>query len=354
MEIQLSLATPNVASVRKAEKLQGTHKVVYLGRLTLLFFALFFHSFVFASESTHRTAQTALHILDYLSVDYGGTIFLEKVINQAEYKEQLEFSKRSIQLLDELPDHPSKTHLVAQASVLSDLIQAKAPSGLVSNTAQQLRQEIIEAYQVSVAPKSISTLKGTAELFSQNCAKCHGAEGHGDGPESETLTPKPANFHDSARMGQRNVYGLYNTITLGVSGTAMESHPELTDDQRWSLAFYLSNLRISDEYIERGRKSWEDRSYRGPAPNLTSLTSLTSNEISVRYGEQTNAVYAFLCSKPDALTAIKHSTLLFATEQLDQALSLFRSGDQSQALRYSVDAYLEGFDPMEISLGNLD
>jgi len=354
MEIQFSLVAPNIASVRKADKLPGTHHLVSLGKLTLLFLAVFFHSLAFASEPTHKTAQTALHMLDYLSVDYGGTIFLERVINEAEYTEQLEFSKRSVQLLEELPDHPRRPLLVSQARILSDLIQAKSSSSLVSQTAQQLRQDIIEAYQVSVAPNSIPKLEDTAELFSQNCAKCHGTEGHGDGPESIKLTPKPANFHDHARMGQRNVYGLYNTITLGVSGTAMESHPELSDDERWSLAFYLSNLRISDEYIERGRKSWEDRSYRGPAPNIASLTSLTSNEISVLYGEQTNAVYAFLRSKPDALSAIKHSTLLFATEQLDQALSFYRSDDQSRALRYSVDAYLEGFDPMEISLDNLD
>ncbi|MDX8386636.1 MAG: cytochrome c/FTR1 family iron permease [Gallionella sp.] len=354
MEIQFSLVAPNITSVRKAEKPPGTHHLVSLGRLILLFLALFFQSLVFASEPTHKTAQTALHILDYVSVDYGGTVFLEKVINQAEYQEQLEFSKRSIQLLGDLPDHPRKLDLVAQARKLTDLIQAKSPSSLVSKTAQQLRQGIINEYRVSVAPNSIPKLEGAAELFSQNCAKCHGAEGRGDGPKSKTLSPKPANFHDNARMSQRNVYGLYNTVTLGVSGTAMESHPELTNDERWSLAFYLSNLRISDEYIERGRKSWEDRSYRGPAPNLTSLTSLTSNEISVRYGEQTNAVYTFLRSKPNALTTIKHSTLLFATEQLDQALSFYQSGDQSQALSYSVDAYLEGFDPVEISLDNLD
>lgn len=354
MNIQFSLAALNLVSVREAKKPQGTHQVVALGKLTLLFLVLLFPSFAFASEPTHRTAQTALHILDYISVDYGGIIFLGKVINQAEYKEQLEFSKRSIQLLDELPDHPRKEKLVAQARTLSDLIRDKSASDLVSDTAQQLRQEIITAYQVSVAPNSIPTLKGTAELFAQNCIKCHGAEGHGDGPESKKLTPPPANFHDNARMGQRNVYGLYNTITLGVSGTAMESHPELTDGERWSLAFYLSNLRIPDDYIERGRKSWEGRSYRGPAPSMASLTSLTSNEILVRYGEQTNAVYAYLRSNPNALTAIKHSTLLFASEQLDQALFLYQRGEQSKALRYSVDAYLEGFDPMEISLDNLD
>jgi mono/diheme cytochrome c family protein len=32
-------------------------------------------------------------------------------------------------------------------------------------------------------------------VFLQNCAVCHGNEGHGDGPAAAGLNPKPANFH---------------------------------------------------------------------------------------------------------------------------------------------------------------
>lgn len=31
-------------------------------------------------------------------------------------------------------------------------------------------------------------------IFTQNCVICHGPEGHGDGPASAGLNPKPANF----------------------------------------------------------------------------------------------------------------------------------------------------------------
>ncbi len=30
--------------------------------------------------------------------------------------------------------------------------------------------------------------------FTQNCVICHGSEGHGDGPASAGLNPRPANF----------------------------------------------------------------------------------------------------------------------------------------------------------------
>jgi len=350
MEMQPSLLAPNIAFVRTTEKSPGTHCRGPLAMLLFLFLALFFQSPAFASESTQKTAQTALHILDYLSIDYGGAVFLEKVINQAEYEEQLSFSKQSIALLSELPDHPRKLNLVAKARSLFDLIQEKASSSFVHRAAQELRQEIIQAYQVSIAPNIIPQLDLAAVLFSQACAVCHGVEGYGDGPGGKTLSPRPADFHDNARMSQRNVYALYNAITLGVSGTAMDSYPEFSDEERWSLAFYLSNLRISDESIKRGQRNWENSSFHGPSPNLAALSSLTSNEISIRYGEQANTVYDFLRSKPAALSGIKHSSLLFAIEQLNQTANLYQSGKQSQALRASIDAYLEGFDPVEISL----
>jgi mono/diheme cytochrome c family protein len=36
-------------------------------------------------------------------------------------------------------------------------------------------------------------------IFTQYCAVCHGPQGHGDGPGSAGLNPKPANFGDAAR-----------------------------------------------------------------------------------------------------------------------------------------------------------
>jgi mono/diheme cytochrome c family protein len=38
------------------------------------------------------------------------------------------------------------------------------------------------------------------KIFNQNCVVCHGVAGHGDGPASAGLNPKPANFSDPARL----------------------------------------------------------------------------------------------------------------------------------------------------------
>ena len=77
-----------------------------------------------ADETSEREAQTILHILDYLSVDYGGSVLLGKVLNEGEYKEQVEFAEQSVKLLSGLPQHQLKADLVKDARELA-LLQKK-------------------------------------------------------------------------------------------------------------------------------------------------------------------------------------------------------------------------------------
>jgi mono/diheme cytochrome c family protein len=43
---------------------------------------------------------------------------------------------------------------------------------------------------------SPASMEVARELYSERCAKCHGATGKGDGPEAPTLKTKPRNFGD--------------------------------------------------------------------------------------------------------------------------------------------------------------
>ncbi len=307
-----------------------------------------------ADATSERQAQTVLHMLDYLSVDYGGSVLFGKVLNESEYKEQAEFAVQSAKLLARLPDHPLRVTLVKNAEELARNVNEKAPAELVSASAQQLRREIIAAYKIPVSPRQFPDSQRAVVLFQQLCVKCHGADGHGDGPEGKTLDQKPANFHDATRMGQRSIYGLYNTISLGVPGTGMVGFTLLSEDERWALAFLASNLRTPAERLELGRKLWEKRNFKGAVPNLVALTTLTPNEVSINHGDNTRAVFDYLRAEPQALLSARHATLIFATEQLDQALVRYRAGDQAGAQRFAIAAYLEGFEPMEISLNNIN
>jgi len=309
---------------------------------------------VYADEAPDRNAQSILHMLDYLSVDYGGTVLLGKVLNESEYLEQVEFAKQSAKLMEKLPENPLLTSMISDAQSLAHFVNEKAPSKEIATLAQELRRKIITTYNVTVSPRQVPDTKNAAILFQQHCQKCHGAEGHGDGPKSASLDPKPANFHDYIRMAKRSVYGLYNTITLGVAGTAMTAHPELSDDERWSLAFFVSNFHNRQDRLDLGRKFWEKRDFYGAAPSLSTLATLTANEVGIKQGNNTRAVFEYLRANPEKLIATRDATLIFATEQLDHALSNYRSGDLAEAKRYAIAAYLEGFEPMEISISNLN
>lgn len=61
------------------------------------------------------------------------------------------------------------------------------------------------------------------QLFSQICTTCHGPEGHGDGPASATLDPKPRNLTDPGYMTQLNDRYLFELISRG--GAAVGKSP---------------------------------------------------------------------------------------------------------------------------------
>jgi len=307
-----------------------------------------------ADEASEREAQSILHMLDYLSVDYGGSVLFGKILNEGEYQEQAEFAAQSVKLINRLPEHPLLANMIKDAQKLAVNIGDKAPAEEVSAAAQALRRNIIAAYHVPVSPRQVPESQRAVVLYQQLCVKCHGAEGYGNGPESETLNPKPANFRDATRMGKRSVYGLYSTISLGVAGTAMPGFPQLSDDERWALAFLASNFHNLPERLDLGRRLWEKRDFQGAIPNLVALTTLTANEVGINYGDNTRAVFEYLRAEPRALITSRHATLIFATEQLDHAMARYRAGDKSEAQRFAIAAYLEGFEPMEISLISLN
>ena len=307
-----------------------------------------------AADAPDRQAQTILHMLDYVSVDYGGAVQSGKILNEGEFREQVEFAEQAVKFLSTLPEHPLRSALVKEGQLLSRSVQAIAPAEQVSASAQQLRRSIIDAYQIPISPVKTPKLEQASALYQKLCVSCHGAAGQGDGPDGMALDPKPSNFHDSERMAQRSIYGLYNTITLGVVGTGMTGYTELSDDERWSLAFLASNFRTSKELIEQGSQLWKMREEQDAPLNLVALTTLTENEFGIRYGDQTKSLFSYLRAEPQALESARPATFRFASEQLDLALTHYRDGDSSGAQRFAISAYLEGFEPMEASLNVLN
>lgn len=73
------------------------------------------------------------------------------------------------------------------------------------------------------------------EIFAQRCVPCHGTAGHGDGPASAALDPKPRKFADPAWQTQVTDEYIEKIIKLGGAAVgkspAMPSNPDLNDPQ---------------------------------------------------------------------------------------------------------------------------
>ena len=74
---------------------------------------------------TVEGAPQALHLLDYIGADYPQSVEAGNVINESEYREQLEFAKVLQGLVAAMPDKPEKAGLEQGVSALQRAIAAR-------------------------------------------------------------------------------------------------------------------------------------------------------------------------------------------------------------------------------------
>ncbi len=307
-----------------------------------------------AAQPAPGDAPLVLHLLDYIGVDYPEAVAEGKVKSEDEYREMLEFTAQVRAQIAALAANPHQASLAAQAAALAKLVQSKAEATVVATAAAKLRWALIGAYGIEVAPRRIPDLAQAPGLYRQHCAACHGAEGRGDGPGARGLEPPPSNFHDAARMAQRSAYGLYNTITLGVAGTAMAPFGQLSEDERWSLAFFVANLAAAPDALAKGAAAWQSGQARDAFADPANVATLSADEVRDRFGESAVLVQAYLRAHPEVLAAGKPAPLDFSAARLAESVAAYRAGDRAGAQRLAVQAYLEGFELVEASLQNVD
>jgi high-affinity iron transporter len=293
-------------------------------------------------------------MLDYLGVDYPEAVKDGKIADQGEYDEQLEFSANVRALIGALPGRPERAGLEAAAVRLARAIRDKRPGDEVAGIAGELRRRIIEVYQVRVSPKQAPDLAAAPADYATHCAVCHGAAGRGDGPAAKGLTPPPADLTDAVRQGQLSVFGLYNTITLGIKGTAMTGFPALSESQRWALAFHVSTLAGGGDERARGAALWKGGTGRGELGALRALVMATPREVAARLGGDGAAVLAYLRSEPGAVAAGRESAIDLSARLLGESVEAYRRGDAPRAHRLAVTGYLEGFELVEVPLSAVD
>lgn len=321
--------------------------------LAIVLLAASLHSGALADTTDGEKAQSIVHMLDYVGVDYPESVQDGQVINIEEYAEQREFAAQSITLLGELPAVPEQALLLQQARRLLARIEAKASGSEISALADQLLAGVIQAWRLTVAPRQPPDLQQGEKLFAQHCAGCHGSQGRGDGLLARGMEPAPSDFHDDIRMRQRSLYGLYNTITLGVPGTAMRAFREFSEADRWALAFFAASLRADPVVVSKGESLWQEGEGKSTFQSMRALVTTTPGQQDPA-GSPIDAVRAYLTQQPRALQVTAHEPLATSRTKIEEAAQAYANGNREEARRLAITAYLEGFELLESALGNVD
>ena len=171
-------------------------------------------------------------------------------------------------------------------------------------------------------------------IYDDKCAHCHGAEGKGDGPGAERLSPRPRDF----TRGQYKIRStesrelptdddLFRIVTDGMPGTSMPGWPGLSDEEKRAVVAYIKTF---SKHFERAT---------APPLEIAMADRVLPSEESVSEGRK---VFEMLeCAKchgqqgrgdgPSALTLVDEWN--YPARPADLTMSWrFRGGDRSEDL----------------------
>ncbi len=304
--------------------------------------------------SASGNAQRLVSIIDYINGDYAGAVDSDRnIINQFEYEEMEELSGTALELHKELlKDTRTSQGIDESLGDLQKKILSKAPPSEIRPLTSEIKQNVINVYNISPYPASSPDLKHGMKLYNKNCTSCHGYKGEGDGTLAANLDPPPRDFTAPELRGSMSPYKIYNTLTFGIEGTSMPSFRSFSDKEKWDTAFYVMSLGPPDadsgSFVSVEKIPEQLTDYK-------TLASLSNNELREKLagvksldtekaiGHLRNRISADQESVPD-------SPIGYTREKMNYALALYEKGDYSGALNTSIDAYLEGFERAETDL----
>ena len=314
--------------------------------------AMFFLRPAFAAEATpDAEVRQVWKLLDYVAVDYTGAVKNGVIISEAEYAETKEFATTALARLSELPPREGQPALVGQVAQLQAAISSLTEPPEVARMAHTVADLLLVTYPVPIAPKSAPDLARGAALYAEKCAGCHGLTGAGDGETGKLLDPPPIAFTDAERARERSLFSLFEVVSQGLADTAMASfQPELSEDERWAVAFHASTYAGTAELRAAGEALWKaDAMLRGRIHNIEVLVRTIESGLAVDIGaDKARAVMAYLRANPGVVGQTSGADgLALARARLAESLKAYEAGDTRAAGTLALSAYLDGFEPVE-------
>ena len=332
----------------------NNHRSRRLRRLATLLFLL-----LALPVHAQEQAKRLIALLDYLGSDYKNAVKDGQVLSTDEYEEMQEFSKRSLELLNQLKqvDKGDKAGIEAAVTLLASHVEQKADPKTVADLAKSTKEKLLAAYQIVPYPRRLPALAEGKKLYDDNCSQCHGATGKGDGPGRESMKPKtplPANFTDPERIGGLSPFKAFNTASFGIEGTAMASFAALSDEQRWQVAFYVFTLRFSADAAKTGAALLKAKKVPGEFTTAALLATHSDEQLLEKlktYASQdAESLNLLAYLRRGVLDTKTHDPLLIARGLMREAVELYGKGDKEKAYQKAVEAYLDGFELAEPAL----
>ncbi|WP_444938337.1 cytochrome c/FTR1 family iron permease [Microbulbifer sp. JMSA002] len=320
--------------------------------LARLFLALLAISIIPAQAQqgglSDQELRQLMQMAEYIGVDYPEAVAGGKIINADEFAEMEEFAGLLIDRGQQLKDSTEASVIRAEAQALQAAIQRKADIDEVQVHTASLRQGLLAIAPALSLPSGLVSTEETLALYQAQCIACHGVEGHGDGPLAANLEPAPTNFHERERAVNRSLLGLYDAISNGIDGTAMTAFANLTEQQRWSLAFYVGGLAFAGESDPAAEMK----------PTLQDMVMYSPQVLRNDRPEISSQTVAALRADPSVLftaeASVGGSPIDVARTQLQASLLAYQQGDFAKARTLAISAYLDGFEMAENSLNSLD
>lgn len=299
-----------------------------------------------------QKVRTLINLLDYIGKDYPRAVQDEEIVSEFEYNEMVNFSQQVANLHIDLGkeiNQPSFVNLKGDISDLQQAINDKAPAETVQQLTNGIREAVLKLGLVTVTPKQWPDLAKGKQIYVNRCQSCHGAKGFGDGPLAANLNPPPTSFQDSANTDNISSLQAYNTIRLGLEGTAMRAFSELSDRQVWDVAFYINSLNYKREVPDSVQT--KIKAALADTASLRSISLYTNQQWKEFFHSQNidtekgMAVVRGLTSDPSGNAS--NSTLATALSLLEKSRTAYTNRNYAQARRYALDAYLDGVEPVE-------
>ncbi|HSG51522.1 MAG TPA: cytochrome c, partial [Rheinheimera sp.] len=281
-----------------------------------------------------------IQLIEYIGADYKEAVHNGEVVNAAEYAEMQEFASL---IAAQLPE--GSIELQQQAATLQQMVASHAEPVQVQQVTALMRKAVIAAMPDIALPQQAPDLNRGKALYQTNCAVCHGMTAMGDGPGGAQLDPAPTNFHDLERYRARSLFGLFNTISLGVADTGMASFAYLDAQSRWDLAFYVGAIAAEQIDVTVLDTALVNKNV------INSLFTATPSDLELAAAAQGSAQMALFRMQPEQFyNATELSPLQLAIDKLVLTQQALQEQRFESAYQHAVSAYIDGFELIENNL----